>query len=50
VNCPVLERVIPGMLENTFRIAVDPLFPPPSHFPSGKRFYLSDNYLKNLKY
>jgi hypothetical protein len=38
------------MLENSFRLALDPLFPPTSHFPSSKRFYLSDNYLKNLKY
>lgn len=50
VNCPVLERVIPTLLENTFRLALDPLFPPPCHFPSGKRFYLSDNHLRNLKY
>lgn len=50
VNCPVLERVIPSLLENTFRLALDPLFPPPCHFPSAKRFYLSDNHLHNLKY
>ena len=31
-------------------MALDPLFPPTAHFPSSKRFYLSDNYLKNLKY
>jgi len=29
---------------------LDPLFPPTSHFPPAKRFYLSDHYLKNLRY
>jgi tubulin---tyrosine ligase len=27
-------RVIPPMLENAFRIAVDPLFPPPVNWPA----------------
>jgi len=27
--CPLLARVIPAMLDNAFRLAVDPLFPPP---------------------
>ena len=30
VNCPVLQRIIPYMLENVLRIAVDPIFPPPN--------------------
>ena len=38
------------MLEHSLRIGLDPLFPPTSHFPISKRFNLSDNYLKNLKY
>ena len=28
--CPVLQRIIPDLLENTLKIALDPLFPPPS--------------------
>lgn len=50
VNCPLLERIIPPMVENSFRIGLDPLFPPTSHFPAARRFYLSDHYLKNLRY
>lgn len=38
------------MVENSFRLGLDPLYPPTGHFPVSKRFYLSDNYLKNLKY
>lgn len=30
--CPLLERLIPEMMESTFRIVVDPLFPPPENF------------------
>lgn len=33
--CPLLNRLIPNMLDNAVRIVVDPLFPPP------------DNYKKN---
>jgi hypothetical protein len=29
VSCPLLARIIPAMLDNAFRLAVDPLFPPP---------------------
>ena len=28
-GCPVLQRIIPSMLESAFRIAVDPILPPP---------------------
>lgn len=29
LSCPILARIIPAMLENALRIAVDPLFPEP---------------------
>ncbi len=29
LSCPLLARIIPSMLENAMRIAVDPIFPPP---------------------
>ena len=29
ISCPLLGRIIPAMLENSLRIAVDPLFPEP---------------------
>lgn len=38
------------MIENTFRIGMDPLFPPNRHYPTHQRYYLADNYLKNCKY
>jgi hypothetical protein len=27
--CPVLSKIIPNMIDNLFRITVDPIFPPP---------------------
>lgn len=35
LSCPLLARIIPAMVENAFRIAVDPVFPPPKEL--GKR-------------
>ena len=32
LSCSLLSRIIPQMLENSFRIAVDPLFPPTANF------------------
>lgn len=34
--CPLLARLIPSMLENAFRLAVDPIFPPPKDYPRHK--------------
>jgi hypothetical protein len=50
VNCPVLERIVPALVENTFRVALDPLFPPTAHYPPNQRYLLVDNYLKHCKY
>lgn len=50
INCNLLNRIIPVMVENSFRIGLDPLFPPKCHFPTSKRLNLSYHYLKNLRY
>jgi len=34
---PLLSRLIPNMLENAFKIAADPLFPPPEGFALKKQ-------------
>jgi len=36
LGCPLLARIIPNMIENAFKIAVDPLFPPPQECPKNK--------------
>lgn len=40
-GCPTLDRVIPNMLENAFRIGLDPIFPPPLNFPNSKKHCIS---------
>lgn len=37
LSSPLLARLIPNMLENTFRIVADPLFPPPEGFGQKKQ-------------
>ena len=36
LSSPLLARLIPSMVENALRLAVDPLFPPPEHFSQRK--------------
>lgn len=36
LSSPLLARLIPSMVENSLRLAVDPLFPPPEHFSQRK--------------
>ena len=37
LSSPLLARLIPQMLENSFRIVADPLFPPPEGFSQKKQ-------------
>jgi hypothetical protein len=32
MNSPLLAKLIPHMIDNSFRIAIDPMFPPPENF------------------
>jgi len=36
LSCPLLARLIPSMVENAIRLAVDPIFPPPVGFSQRK--------------
>jgi tubulin polyglutamylase TTLL1/tubulin monoglycylase TTLL3/8 len=36
LSSPLLARLIPGMVENSLRIVVDPMFPPPENFSQKK--------------
>lgn len=42
-TCPICSRVIPPMVENAFRIGLDPLFPPPLNWPGHKKHLVPDN-------
>ena len=36
LSSPLLARIIPNMIENAFKVAIDPLFPPPLNIPKTK--------------
>merc|ERR1740117_1353174 len=42
LSCPHLARLIPAMIENALKIAVDPVFPPPPVPNSKKHHALPD--------
>ena len=46
----VCEKVIPGMIENALRIALDPIFPCPTNWPNNKRHLTPDNILDYNKF
>ena len=50
LSCPLLERIIPSMLENALRIGLDPLFPPPIKWPVSKRHILNDITSENNRF
>ena len=50
INCPLMSRIIPTMVEHSLRLGLDPLILPPSHYPNNNRYFLSDNFLENLRY
>lgn len=41
LSSPYLARIIPAMVENTIKIAIDPLFPPPP-VPNSKKHQIPD--------
>jgi tubulin polyglutamylase TTLL1/tubulin monoglycylase TTLL3/8 len=52
-NSPILNRIIPAMLENSFKLSVDLIFPPPESqfWPASKKHSLFyDNLIENNRY
>jgi hypothetical protein len=37
LSCPLLARIIPAMLDSSFRIALDPLFPPRADMTAARK-------------
>jgi hypothetical protein len=37
-SCPVLERIIPALVEDLFKTCLDPMFPPPREWPSSRKY------------
>lgn len=48
---PILTRIIPALIDNALRIAVDPLFPPPfTTWKNSKRYMIPDNIFLSNKF
>ena len=49
-SCTILNNIIPELLEQTLKIGLDTIFPPPNEWPSGKKNWIPDNLLEKNKY
>ena len=49
-SCSILRKVIPILIEDTFKICIDPLFPPPYPMKNISRLKTSENYYKSNGY
>lgn len=49
---PLLSRLIPQMVENAFKICIDPIFPPPPEniWNFSKKMLIPDNIFNNNKF
>jgi tubulin polyglutamylase TTLL1 len=50
MSSPVLERLIPYLIENTLRIGLDTVFPPPDNFGNNFKYNIPENSLHYNKY
>ncbi|CAD8123980.1 unnamed protein product [Paramecium sonneborni] len=52
LSCPLLSKIIPTLIENLFRIVIDPIFPPPffEEWPLNKKVFIPDNILENNRF
>ncbi len=45
----LLSRLIPTLVENVMRVAIDPIFPPPN-YPKSKKHMIPENIYENNKF
>jgi tubulin polyglutamylase TTLL1/tubulin monoglycylase TTLL3/8 len=38
-TCPLLDRIIPYMVEQGLKLSLDLVYPPPSHYPNTNKHY-----------
>lgn len=50
ISSKLLGRIIPNMLEQAFRLSIDVIFPPPTHYPNSQKYLTPDNPLGRLMY
>jgi len=47
ISSPFLSKLIPGMIDNAFKIALDPIFPPPFSNYQRKLSFIDDGVENN---
>jgi tubulin monoglycylase TTLL3/8 len=50
ISCSVLNRIIPALVENIWKVAIDPLYPPPTQWPKTKRCHVPENPYNTNKF
>jgi hypothetical protein len=50
MNCPVLNRIVPSLVENAFRIGLDSIIPPPLNYSSTHKYSIPENALHYNKF
>ena len=50
LSSSLLAKIIPTMLDNAFRIAIDPLFPPPLQWPKSKKHLIAEHAFDHNKF
>ena len=49
-SCPLLNQLIPELLDQTLRIGLDTSFPPPDEWPCGRKIWTPDSLLEKNKF
>ena len=50
ICCPLLARIVPNLLDSAFKIAIDPLFPPPANKKTLGAWGSGNEILNELKF
>lgn len=48
--CPLLNRIIPYMVDQSFKLSLDLAYPPPNHYPNTCKHYAPLVQLESFKY
>lgn len=48
--CPLLDRIIPYMVEQSFKLTLDVVYPPPAHYPNTCKHFAPMVNLEHFKY
>lgn len=50
LSSKLLARLIPTMVEQSFRLTLDVIFPPPTNYPNSQKYLAPDNPLERLMF